>query len=374
MENIKRCTRCVMDNRSDQTITFDENGYCNYCTEALSRKDKVYFPNEIGQKKLEEMIVRLKRENKNNKYDCLMGISGGLDSSYLAYLGAAKWGLRILAVHIDDGFDEEVAVRNIQKLCQKTTIDLKVVTPNAEQFNDLTRALFFAGVPNLAAPQDNVLFECLYSIAKQTGVRSFLSGGNFALESILQRGNTHDAFDKKNIMDIHRRFGRVPLKDIRLLSNQRLAWDKYILKIETLKPLDYIDYNRERAIQELYDFCGFAYYGSKHLENKLTKFIQLYYFYHKFGVDKRTSHLSSMIVSDQMTREKALEELEKPLYDEAEMQRDIRIVMDKLQISQDEFDRVMHEAPKQHSDYKTSSFNERKRSVGRMLRKLHLKK
>lgn len=374
MENIKRCTRCVMDNRSDQTITFDENGYCNYCTEALSRKDKVYFPNEIGQKKLEEMIARLKRENKNNKYDCLMGISGGLDSSYLAYLGAAKWGLRILAVHIDDGFDEEVAVRNIQKLCQKTTIDLKVVTPNAEQFNDLTRALFFAGVPNLAAPQDNVLFECLYSIAKQTGVRSFLSGGNFALESILQRGNTHDAFDKKNIMDIHRRFGRVPLKDIRLLSNQRLAWDKYILKIETLKPLDYIDYNRERAIQELYDFCGFAYYGSKHLENKLTKFIQLYYFYHKFGVDKRTSHLSSMIVSDQMTREKALEELEKPLYDEAEMQRDIRIVMDKLQISQDEFDRVMHEAPKQHSDYKTSSFNERKRSVGRMLRKLHLKK
>ena len=363
----QRCTRCVMDNRSDSTITFDENGYCNYCTQALEEMDRVYFPNEEGQRKIEELVGRLKEENKKKPYDCIMGISGGLDSSYLAYLAKEKWGLRILAVHIDDGFDEPVAIENIRKLCEKLEIRLIVEKPNAEQFCDLTRAFFLAGVPNLAIPQDNILFAYLYDYARKYKIRSFLSGGNFALEGILQRGNSHDNSDKKHILAIHKRFGTKPVDQLPFLSQQRKLWDKYVRKIETVCPLNYIDYNRDRAINELKEFCGFEYYGSKHLENKLTKFIQLYYFYNKFGVDKRTSHLSSMIVSGQMSRDEALRILEQPLYDPQEMDRDIDFILDKLQLSREEFEDVMHQPPKQHTDYPTSSFNKRKQMIGKLI-------
>ena len=226
-----------------------------------------------------------------------MGISGGLDSSYLAYLGAAKWGLRILAVHVDDGYDTEISNRNIARLCAAAGIDLINIQPDAKQFNELTRAYMLAGVPNLAVPQDNVLFASVYDQARKWHLRTFLSGANFALECILQRGNTYDPYDLCNIRDIHRRYGREGIDRLPLLSNFQRVADKVLRRIETLRPLNYIDYNRERALRELGDFCGFEYYGSKHLENTLTKFIQLYWFPRKFGVDKRTSHLSSMIVS-----------------------------------------------------------------------------
>ena len=187
-----------MDNRSDQTITFDDQGFCNYCTDALNAKEYKYFPNEEGKKKLDSLINRLKTENKGNKYDCIMGISGGLDSSYLAYLGF-KWGLRVLAVHIDDGFDTEISKRNIEKLVKATNLDYVVEKPDATQFNDLTKAFFLAGVPNLATPQDNVLFACIYRLVRKYKLRTFLSGGNFALECIIQKGNTHSPGDNTAI-------------------------------------------------------------------------------------------------------------------------------------------------------------------------------
>lgn len=356
MKEFIRCSRCIMDNKSDNTITFDRNGYCNYCTEAISRMEKVYLPDKNGEKRLQELINRIKCENKNKKYDCIMGISGGLDSSYLAYFGTSKWGLRILAVHVDDGFDSEITKRNIHRLCETAKIKLVVIKPDAKQFNGLTKAFMLAGVPNLAVPQDNVLFACIYKYMKEHKIRIFLTGGNFALECILQKGNTHDAYDLRNIKDINRRFGREKLDRLPLISSFRRDIYSYILRIETLRPLNYIDYNRERAIKELNEFCGFEYYGSKHLENTLTKFIQLYWFYHKFGVDKRTSHLSSMIVSEQMTRKEALEIIQKPLYDEEEMQNEIDFILESIDISRDEFDRIMKAPPRQHTDYKTSIY------------------
>ena len=151
MKKYRICTRCVMDNASDDTIVFDEHGCCNYCTTELKRKDSVYFPNERGQQKLEAMLLEIKQNSKNKPYDCLMGISGGLDSSYLAYLGY-KWGLRILAVHIDDGFDTDVSKSNIKKLCNACEIDLRIEKPDPLQFNDLTAAYIRANVPNVAIP------------------------------------------------------------------------------------------------------------------------------------------------------------------------------------------------------------------------------
>lgn len=358
MKNHKyqQCTRCIMDNKSDRNISFSKNGFCNYCTEALKNIDKIYFPNIVGEEKLQSLLSRLKDENTSNEYDCVMGISGGLDSSYLAYLGAVKWGLRILAVHIDDGFDTEISKRNIERISNFPNIDLRIIKPDVKQFNELTKAYMRAGVPNLAVPQDNVLFASLYKFLKDNNLRTFLSGGNFSLESILQKGNTHDAYDLRNLKYIHKKFGKGSIGKLTTLSALKKDIDAYILKIESLRPLNLIDYNRDKAMNDLKDYCGFEYYGSKHLENELTKFIQQYWFYKKFNVDKRTSHLSSMIISGQMTRSEALKQYELPLYTDTDMEVTIKNVLNKLGMSQTEFDKIMSEKPHQHSDYPVSTY------------------
>lgn len=354
MKEIIRCKRCVMDNSSDSTITFDEHGYCNYCTAAMAKIGKIYFPNEEGKKRLEALIDEVKENGRGKPYDCIMGISGGLDSSYLAYLGHA-WGLRVLAVHIDDGFDTEISKSNLQKLIQATGFDYEVITPDAEQFNALTLAYMEAGVPNLDIPQDNVLMAFLYKNMKKHNLKYFFSGVNFALESILQRGYIYKSRDVVNIMDIHKKFGKKPIDKLEFYSIFDRKQNELLKGIKTPQPLNYIPYNREKAFNELHDFCGFEYYGRKHLENILTAFIQCYWFPLKFGVDKRTSHLSSMIVSGQMTREEALKELEQPVYDEAVMKEYIQIIKRKLEISDENFERIMKAPTHQHTEFETEN-------------------
>ncbi len=353
-DQARTCTRCIMTNSSDKMILFDENGQCSYCTKAYDNIDKRYFPNQEGKKRLNNLLEKVKESGKGKKYDCIMGLSGGLDSSYLAYLGY-KWGLRVLAIHIDDGFDTEISKSNLQKLIAATKFDYEVIKPDAAQFNDLTLAYMKAGVPNIAIPQDNVLFAFIYKKVREYGIKYFLSGNNFALECILQRGNTHDAMDIENLMDIHNIFGKESVDKLEFLSSKQMTSDKEALGIETTMPLDYIDYNRDRAFRELKEFCGFEYYGRKHLENILTAFIQLYWFPKKFGVDKRTSHLSSMIVSGQMTREEALEELKEPLYSEEMMGKYIAVIKNKLLISDQEFEEIMAAPSCQHNQYKVES-------------------
>ncbi len=351
MNNICVCKRCLMDNTSDETITFDANGFCNYCTEALERKKITYFPNSEGERKLESVIKEIKERSKGKKYDCIMGISGGLDSSYLAYIGW-KYGLRVLAIHIDDGYDTEISKENVRKLIEKTGFDYKVVTPDAKQFNALTLAFMKAGVPNLAMPQDDVLFAFLYDQMKDNNIEYFLSGENFALECILQRGNSHRYTDVVNIKDINSRFGTEKLDKLKFLSTSKKIMDKYLGGIKTVKLLDLVDYNRDRAFSELKDFCGFEYYGRKHLENILTGFIQLYWFPKKFNFDKRKSHLSSMIISDQMSREEALRELSESIYDEKQMNEWMDYIANKLGITREEFDLICDRPVHQHEDYK----------------------
>lgn len=354
MKTVTRCNRCIMDDSSDDTIRLDENGFCNYCSDAIAYKNQTYFPNQEGGKKLGVLISQLKEYGKDKKYDCIMGLSGGLDSSYLAYLGH-QWGLRIIAVHVDDGFDTEISKQNLEKLTKATGLELINLVPDPEQFNALTKAYMKAGVPNLVVPQDNVLFACVYDYARKNKIKYFLSGANFALECILQRGNTYGAYDLVNILDIHKKFGERPIDRLTFMSNFKRLWDRKILDLQTVTPLDYMDYDRNRAFKELREFCGFEYYGRKHLENILTAFVQLYWFPKKFGVDKRTSHLSSMIASGQMTREQALTEYALPLYDEKMIGEYIAVIKEKLKISDKEFDEIMSAEPKQHTEYKTDS-------------------
>lgn len=349
---MKRCNRCVMDDVSDSRIHFDENGVCNYCTDALKEINTItYFPNEEGQLKLEKLIEKIKNNGKNKQYDCVMGLSGGLDSSYLAYLGY-KWGLRILAVHIDDGYDTPITKENLARLCKAANIDLKVIKPDSVQYNNLILAYMKAGVPNLAIPQDNVLFAFLFDVVKKYDIKYFLSGGNFALECVLQNDHVFNSMDVVNIKDINRRFGLEKTNKLKFISSYRKYIRIKLGKVITLRPLDFIDYNKKRAFDELYSFCGYEYYGAKHLENILTAFIQLYWFPKKYGVDKRKSHLSSMIVSGQMTREEALLELEKPMCDGVQMEAYIEYIIKQLGITRPELDSLVNAPSHEHEEYK----------------------
>ena len=352
------CKRCVMDNVGDPYIIFDENGYCNYCTDALKAKDLRYFPNADGKRKLDYIFNKIKHDCKNQNYDCLLGLSGGLDSSYVAYIGY-QYGLRMLAVHIDDGFDAPETTRNIDRICRAYNIDLVIEKPNKEQFSDLTRAFIRAGVPDIAIPQDNVLFANLYKYAQKNRIRYFLNGSNFALESILQKGNSYDAYDKVHILDIQRKFGKSKLNSsLPLFSvfEKRVKY-RFSYRIQTVCPLNYLEYNARDALSILNKSCGFEYYGDKHCESLLTKFMQRYYLPQKFGVDKRKSHYSSMIISGQMTREEALQKLAEPLYEEADLQKDLSFILKELSISEKEFEKIMNEPPRQHSDYRRSIIN-----------------
>ena len=353
------CKRCVMDNVGDPQIIFDENGVCNYCKAAEEANRKCYFPNDEGKRRLDEIVNKIKEERKNEKYDCMIGLSGGLDSSYLAYIGY-KYGLRMLAVHIDDGFDTEITKRNIKRIQETFNIDLIVEKPNKALFADVTKAFIRAGVPNIAIPQDNVLFATLYKYARQNHISCFLSGSNFALESILQKGNSYDASDKVHIKDIHRKYGELRLtKELPLISifDRRVKY-QYIYKIRTLKLLNYINYEAKSALRELNETCGFEYYGDKHCESVFTKFMQRYYLPTKFNVDKRKSHYSSMILSGQMTREQALMKLQEPLYDKNDLENDISYILDHLKMDRKEFDQIMKSTPRSHNDFKKSTFNQ----------------
>lgn len=340
-----------MDDSSDTTITFDSNGYCNYCSKALDQFSNIYFPNEEGENRQKKLLEKVRSSRNNNSYDCIMGLSGGLDSSYLAYLGY-KWGLRVLAVHIDDGYYNEISQNNLRKLVKAIGFDYLTIVPDEKQFNALTKAYMKAGVPNIAIPQDNVLFAFIYDCARKYRIKYFLSGSNFSLECILQRGNIYKAYDKVNLFDINKRFGTERVDKLRFISTINTEIINRYYGIQTISPLNYIEYNRDKAFIELKEFCGFEYYGRKHLENRLTEFIQLYWFPKKFGVDKRTSHLSSMIVSGQITREEALAELSKPLFDDAKMLETVCFIKKKLDLSDAEFDLIMSAPTHQHTDYR----------------------
>lgn len=347
-----------MDNKSDTSITFNEKGYCSYCTYALERMPNVYFPNEIGRNRLEELISKIKQDGRNKKYDCIMGLSGGLDSSYLAYIGY-KMGLKILAFHIDDGFNTTIATENIVNLCKKCNIDLVIEKPDQKQFNDITLSFFKASLPGVCNPQDNIIISYLNKNASKYKIKYFLSGANFALESILERSNAINAADGFHIKAINKIFGTEKIDKLPLVSLfQTYFKDKYVRRIKFIKPLDLIDYNKNRAISELNEFCGFNYYGGKHYENILTRFIQCYYLPEKFMVDKRKSHLSSLIISNQLTRDEAIREMNKPIYENQELlESDFSFLLNKLNIDKEYFNELIARPVNSHYNYPYSFLN-----------------
>lgn len=350
------CQKCIMDDVADEYISFNKDGVCNYWEKAMYDKAHEYFPNQEGKKKLENLVDEIRKKGENRPYDCIIGLSGGLDSSYLAYI-CHQYNLRMLGVHLNDGFDEQVSTENVKKLANAFDIDLIEINPDPEIYNSLIRAYLMAGVPNLAAPQDNIITSALLKIAKKYKIKYFMSGVNFSLECILQKGNTITNRDKRNILDIYRRFGEG--KSIRSLGmDSPLKRDIYykVEGITTCCLLNYIDYNMQNAINTLSDACGFSYYGGKHYENYFTRFVQQIWLVDKFGVDKRKSHYSSLIASDQMTREEALECIRKPVITEEEKTNLIERMSKKIGVLPEEIERMLRQPGVQHTKYKTSIY------------------
>jgi hypothetical protein len=342
-----------MDNSSDDTIIFDMNGHCNYCIKALEMKPLRYFPNDDGNERLNKLIEEVKEKGKTSQYDCFVGVSGGLDSSYLLYLGY-KWGLRIICVHFDDGFDSDIAKSNLRKLKKATGYDFININPDIGQYNALIKAYMRAVVPGLDIPQDNIMSALLYAKADELGIKYLLSGENFALESILQRGNKHSTRDIVNLIDINKRHGEEAIDKLVFMTRRRRKMIEKKLGIKTFAPLNLMEYNGCQALSELMNFCGYQYCGGKHLENDLTAFLQLYWLPKKFGVDRRSSHLSSMIISEQISRREALATyLDTPLYEKEDIMKIIDKVKERLSISDEEFTRIIDSEPCRHIDYKT---------------------
>ena len=345
------CTQCIMDT-TDPEIVFDENGVCNHCKNAIQLLKKV----EMEKTGFENKIEEIKEAGKGQKYDCIVGISGGVDSSYIVYY-VKQLGLRPLAVHIDNGWDSELAVQNIRDLLEKMDIPLYTYVIDWQEFRDLQLAFLKASTPDSEIPTDHTIFAVLFMVALKYHVKYVIEGTNITSESILPRKWSYGHTDWGYIKDIHKKFGTKPLKTFPYYS--RLDWIYYteVKKLESISILNYIDYDKEAAKKFLISHFGWRDYGGKHYESFYTKFYQAYILPTKFGADKRKMHYSSLIASGQISREKALEMLKEPLYDTKEMEKDIDYFCEKMEISRGEFQEIMDKPKKYFWDYKSNENN-----------------
>lgn len=346
------CTRCIMDT-SDPDIAFDGDGVCNHCKTFDGYLGSSWFPNEQGRAMLEGKLAEVRAAGQGKEYDCVIGLSGGVDSSYLA-LKAAEWGLRPLVVHVDAGWNSELAVANIESIVKHCNFDLHTHVVNWEEMRDLHLAYLKAGVANQDVPQDHVFFASLYKFATENGIRHVFSGGNIATEGIFPSAWHGSAMDSINLKAIHNAYGKVPLRTYQTVSFlDYFVVYPFIQRMTVLRPLNFMPYDKNLAVSELERAVAWKSYGRKHGELLFTKVFQNYYLPKKFGYDKRRPHLSSLIASGQMSRDEALVELEKPLYDLRELEIDLTYFCKKLRITQAEYDALLAAPSHHHTEFPT---------------------
>lgn len=336
------CKRCLMDT-SDPEIVFDEQGVCNHCHDYDRLIAQKAISGNAGQEYLKVQVEKMKRDGRGKPYDCLIGVSGGVDSTYVAYL-VKKMGLRPLAVHMDNGWDSELAVRNIEQALKRLGIDLYTEVLDWEEFKDLQVAFLKASTPDSEIPSDHAIWAVLGDTADRLRVRYIVSGFNVRTETHLPRAWSYGHFDWKYIRSVYHQFGR----GSRLKTFPHIGFFTYYRRLLTHRRVDilnYIDFDKAQAMQVLEDELGWRYYGGKHFESIYTRFYQGYILPEKFGFDKRRSHLSSLVCSGELTRAAALDELGKPTYAPAMQEEDREYVIKKLGLNDEEFNRIMS-APK----------------------------
>lgn len=344
------CSRCVMDT-TDSEINFDEKGVCNHCHEFDEVTSKRWFPNEDGKRKLDTIFSKIKQVGKSQDYDCIIGLSGGVDSSYLA-LVLKDYGLRPLVVHVDAGWNSELAVHNIEQIVKYCGYDLHTHVMDWQEIRDLQLAYLKAGIANQDVVQDHAFFASLYHFAVQNNIKYVISGGNIATESVFPKAWHHAAMDAINLKAIHKRFGNKKLSHYKTISFFKYYfYYPFIKGMTVIRPLNFMPYHRGEALEVLKEKVGYKEYGRKHGESRFTKFFQNYYLPSKFNIDKRRPHLSSQVLSGELTRDEALAELQKPLYDDVELFEDKAYIAKKLGISLEQLDCFVHEKGHDYCEY-----------------------
>ena len=356
-DNYQICNNCIMDT-SDPSISFDDKGYCDFCNNFYSDIQPNWHPNEIGYNRILPLINKIKSEGHTKDYDCLIGISGGLDSSYVTYVAVKKFGLRPLMFHCDTGWNSDLGVSNIQSIVEGMNLDLVTEVVNWEEMKDLQRSFFKSQVPFVDTPQDVALFSAMYKFAIRNNFKYVITGGNYSTEVVRESLDwTYFSTDTKHIKDIHRKYGAVKLKtfpmvDI-LLYKTVYRW---LHGMQVVKLLDSVPFIKKDAIQELNALFGWQEYPQKHYESRFTRFYESYWTPKKFGFDKRRAYYSSEILTGQMTREEALISISSPQLDEVTMQKEFEYVAKKLDFTIEEFTNIFLGSNKSFRDYKNNYF------------------
>ncbi len=353
----KQCTKCVLDTTSKH-ITFDENGICNFCKKYDSFAAKFISKSKIDKKKeFDFAITKIKKYGENKKYNCIVGLSGGVDSSYIAYL-SKQTDLRPLVVHFDNGWNSEQAVKNIERIVNKLGFDLYTHVVDWEEFKALQLAYIRASVVDIEVPTDYLIIATLYKIAADKNIKFILSGYNYVTEYGLPADwNYSDKTDDENLRNIYNSFGKSTLKNFPKFSKYKKFYYQEFLGIESVELLNKIDYVKSDVKKILESELDWLDYGGKHYESIFTRFYQGYILPKKFNIDKRKAHLSSLIWSGQVNRADAIKELEIPPYPETLQLQDKIYVIKKLELSENEFDSIMAAKAIEHSYYGIENLN-----------------
>ena len=349
----QNCTSCVMDT-SDQAIVFDKVGVCDHCHDFRKNVKPSWSTGEVGRRELEAVVERVRLAGKDHDFDCILGLSGGLDSSYMLHLLVKEFDLRPLVFHVDGGWNSDLAVNNIQMLVEKLGLDLFTEVIDWDDMRDFQLAFFRSGMPMLDVPQDHAFIATLYKFANKYGVKHIMNGGNIATECVRNPLEwLYYGTDMWLINDIRKQFCSRPLSNYPFSSVFfHKIFLRYFRGINVVKPLNYMPYSKELAIDTLCKEYGWRAYPQKHFESRFTKFFEGYWLPTRFGYDTRKVQFSSLILTGQMTREEALEKLKIPAYDPNTIDDEFAYIAKKLGISVDELHHY-HEMPlKSYKDYR----------------------
>ena len=361
--NLTNCSKCVLDSQTPKiNLVLDENGVCNNCNkyDYFVSKNIVGLSYDDKERRLNQLVEKIKKAGKGKKYDCILGISGGMDSAYLA-LRAHELGLHPLVVHFDNGWNSELAVKNIYNIITKLNYDLHTYVINWEEFKDIQLSYFKASVIDIEVPTDQFIYATLYEIAYEKGIRYILDGNN--IETEFWGGSwkwSYDKLDLENLQNIHKKFGSIKLTKYPKLGKFQRYFYNTIVGIESAYLLNYLPYNRAEVINTLENEFGWQDPGGKHYESIFTRFYQGYILPNKFGIDKRKAHLSNLIWSGQITRDEALVILEKPTYDINLQQIDKEYIIKKWNLSDVEFEEIMNLPVVSHEFYGTDEMIEKR--------------
>ena len=338
------CIRCIMDD-TVKGITFNGKGECTFCKIHDDLENKFPLNDETPQK-LEKLVAQIKSDGRGKEYDCVLGVSGGRDSTYTLYK-AVELGLRPLAVHFDNGWNSEIAVQNIKSACEILKVDLHTHVADWEEFKDLQRSFLFASVPDAEVPTDWVIFSVLFAEAARFNVKYIIHGHSFRTEGTTPLTWTY--MDGKYVADVQKKFGKRKLKSFPNMSMVKYAYYSLVKRIQQIRILYYIPYNEKEVLQILEEKLDWKNYGDKHHESKYTAFFQAYILTRKFNIDKRKLHYSAKIRNGQLSREAALEVINKDPYTGG--MESLDYCLKKLDLSYEDFDRIMNETPKSFLDY-----------------------